>query len=144
MTGVLDSVLLFMKSEPFAQSLKKALEESGYQSTIVTTEAAVFTAAKTSVPSLIIIDRQQGTITNLRQLRTLIAVPIVAVQEGVTPCADDECIEDYDRDIDLVICSQSPRELVARVRAILRRRKPRLESEYPLQCRYSSYGSGSA
>jgi DNA-binding response OmpR family regulator len=125
---VQDSILIFVKSEPFAQSLKKALEASGFQATIVTTESAAFMAANTSVPSLIIIDRQTSTITNLRQLRTLIAVPIVAVQEGATPCADDECIQDYDRDIDLVICSQSPRELVARVRAILRRREPRLAS----------------
>jgi DNA-binding response OmpR family regulator len=129
MTVVHDSILLFMKSEPFAQSLKKALEESGYQSTIVTTDAAAFTAAKASVPSLIIIDRPQGTITNLRQLRTLITVPIVAVQEGTTTCADDDCIPDYDRDIDLVVCNQSPRVLVARVRAILRRREPRFKSD---------------
>lgn len=128
MTGVQDSILLFMKSEPLAQSLKKALEASGYQSTIVITEEAALTAARASVPSLIIIDRQQGTATNLRQFRMLSTVPIVAVEEGATPCSDDDCIQDYDRDIDLVVCNQSSRELVARVRAILRRRGPRLES----------------
>lgn len=128
MAGVRDSILIFVKSEPLAQSLKKAFEASGYQSTTVATEAAAFTAAKVSVPSLIIIDRQQGTVTNLRQLRTLSAVPIVAVQDSAAPCGDDDCVQDYDQDIDLVLCSQSPRELVARVRAILRRREPRFES----------------
>jgi DNA-binding response OmpR family regulator len=128
MTTVQDSILIFLKSEPFAQSLKKAFEASGFQATTVSTQSAAFTAAKASVPSLIIIDRQQGTGTNLRQLRTLATVPIVAVEDGSAPCADDECVTDYDRDIDLVICSQSPRELVARARAILRRREPRFES----------------
>jgi DNA-binding response OmpR family regulator len=123
-----DSILIFMKSEPFAQLLKKAFEASGYQSTTVSTETGAFTAAKASVPSLIIIDRQQGTVTNLRQLRTLITVPIVAVEDGGIPCADDDCVPDYERDIDLVVCSQNPRELVARVRAILRRRESRFES----------------
>ena len=122
------SILILMKSEPFAQSLKKAFDVSGYQSTVVTSESAAYAAVKASVPSLIIIDRQQGTITTLSHLRTLISVPIVAFQEGVTPCSDEECIQDYDRDIDLVICGQSLRELVARVRAILRRREPRIES----------------
>jgi DNA-binding response OmpR family regulator len=117
-----------MKSEPFAQSLKKAFEASGYRSTTVTTEAAAFAEVQTSAPSLVILDRQQGTVTNLRQLRTLSKVPIVAVQDGITPCADDDCIEDYERDIDLVVCSQSLRELVARVRAILRRREHRVTS----------------
>ena len=128
LTGAHDSILIFVKSEPLAQTLKKAFEASGHQSTMVTTEAAAFASAKVSVPSLIIIDRQQGTAINLRQLRTLSAVPIVAVEEGVTPCSDDDCIQDYNRDIDLVICSKRPRELVARVRAILRRREPRFES----------------
>jgi len=123
-----ESILTYMQSEPFAQSLQKLFEMSGHKTVIVTTEAALFAAAKASVPSLIIIDRKLCTVTNLRQLRTLIAVPIVAVQEEVTPCTDEECIQDYDRDIDLVICSQSPRELVARVRAILRRRESRFES----------------
>lgn len=129
MTSVRNHILIFMKSEPFAQSIKKALEASGYPSKTVTTETAVFTEAKTAVPSLIIINRQQCTTINLCQLRSMIAIPIVAVQEGAIPCTDDECIKDYDRSIDLVVCSQSARELVARVRAILRRREPRLESD---------------
>lgn len=123
-----NTILIFMETELFAQSLKKAFDASGYHCTIVTTESAAYTAARTLVPSLIIIDRQQGAHASLRQLQTLVAVPIVAVQEGSVPCSDDECIQDYDQGIDLVICSQSPRELVARVRAILRRREPQLES----------------
>jgi len=94
----------------------------------VTTEAAVLTAAKAFVPSLIIIDRRQGTITTLREIRTLSSVPIVAVQEAANPCSDDACVQDYEQDIDLVVCSQSPRQLLAHVRAILRRRTPRFES----------------
>ena len=127
-TGMSTTILIFMGTESFAQSLKKAFEASGYQSTIVTTESAAYAAAKAAMPSLIIIDQQQSTIIDLRRLRTVIAAPIVAVQEKAILCLDDDCIQDYERDIDLVVCSQSPRELVARARAILRRREPRLES----------------
>lgn len=116
-------VLIFIASEPFAQSLKKALETSGYRSTAVTTESAAIAEAKASVPSLIILDRHSGSIANFRQMRTLNAVPIVAVQEGNIPCQDEDCTAEYDQDIDLVVCSQSVRELVARARAILRRRE---------------------
>lgn len=128
MAAVRTTILIFMKAEPFAQSLKKAFEANGYQSAIVTTESAAYAAAKESVPSLIIIDRQQSTFIDLRRLRTVASVPIVAVQERTIPCVDDDCIQDYEREIDLVVCSQSSRELVARARAILRRREPRLES----------------
>lgn len=136
MTVARNTILIFMEAEAFAQSLKKAFDASGYQSTVVTTESAAYAAARTSLPSLIIIDRQQGTSATLRQLRTLIAGQIVAVQEETSPCSEDDCIQDYDRDIDLVICSRNIRELVARVRAILRRREPSCES-------HAHYSAGS-
>jgi DNA-binding response OmpR family regulator len=127
-TGARDSILIVMRSEPLAQSLKKTFEASGYQATAVHTEAAAFTAARESAPALIIIDRQFGSGTNLRHLRTLISSPIVAVQDNqdsAVPCTEEDCVQDYDRDIDLVLCGPTPRELVARARAILRRRVTR-------------------
>lgn len=128
MTGLRDNILIFMRSELLAQSIKKTFDASGYQSTTVGTEGAAFTATKEAGPALIIIDRELGTVANLRQLRALTAAPIIAVQDAASPCTDDECIHDYERDIDLVVCGQSPRELLARVRAILRRRVTRSES----------------
>ena len=128
MTGVRDSVLIFLKSESFAQSLKKALETSGYRGTAVTTESVALTEMKAKVPSLIILDRRSGSVANFRRMRMLSTVPIVAVQEGSTSCQDEECLQEYEQDIDLVVCGQSVRELVARVRAILRRREAGVES----------------
>lgn len=119
-----EPILIVMKTEPLAQSLKKALESSGLRSTIVKTEAAAFEEVKASTPSLIIMDREHARVSHLRQFRTLLSVPIIAVDGGPNACSDEECLAEYDRDIDLVVCSQSARELVARVRAILRRREP--------------------
>ena len=116
-----DSVLIFLRSESFAQSVKKALEMSGYRGTAVSTESVALTEAKRHVPSLIILDRQSSSIGNFRRMSTLTNVPIVAVEEGASSCQEDECLQEYDQDVDLVVCSQSVRELVARVRAILRR-----------------------
>lgn len=126
--GVTDSILIFMKSEPFAQSLKKAFEANGYRSATVNTGTAALAELKSFAPSLIIIDRESGTTENLRHLRALANVTIVAVETTVETCGDDDCIQDYDREIDLVVCNQSPRQLVARVRAILRRRTPHVQT----------------
>ncbi len=133
--GVTDSILIFMKSEPFAQSLKKAFEANGYRSAAVNTGAAALAELKSFTPSLIVIDRESGTTEHLRQLRALANVTIVAVETTVETCGDDDCIQDYDREIDLVVCNQSPRQLVARVRAILRRRAPQAQAA-------SHYGVG--
>ena len=124
--GVRGSVLIFLKSESFAESLKKALETSGYCSTAVTTESLGLTEAKANIPSLVVLDRRSDSIANFR--RMLSAVPIVAVQEGHISCQDEDCLPEYDQDVDLVVCSQSVRELVARVRAILRRRADGVQS----------------
>ncbi len=134
-TAVRNMILIFMESEPFAQSIKKVFEANGYHSVIVATKSAAYMAAKTAAPSLVIIDRHQISMIDLRQLRAVMTVPIVAVQEPSSFCPEDDCIQDYERDIDLVVCSRSPRELVARARAILRRREPRLES-------HSHYSAG--
>jgi len=119
---VRDSVLIFLKSESFAQSLKRTSETSGYRSIIVTMESVALKEAETNVPSLIILDRRSYSITNFRRIRTLNTVPIIAVQEGSLSCQDEDCLEEYDRGIDLVVCGESVRQLVARMRAILRRR----------------------
>ena len=119
---VRDSVLICLKSESFAQSLKRTSETSGYRSIMVTTESVALKEAETSVPSLIILDRRSYSITNFRRIRTLNTVPIIAVQEGSLSCQDEDCLEEYDRGIDLVVCGESVRQLVARMRAILRRR----------------------
>ncbi|MBC7837502.1 MAG: response regulator transcription factor [Nitrospiraceae bacterium] len=126
---VRDSVLIFLKSEPFAQSLKRTLETSGYRSIVVTMESVALKEAEASVPSLIILDRRSISITNFRRIRTLNTVPIIAVQEGLS-CHDEDCLEEYDQDIDLVVCGESVRELVARARAMLRRPGAGVESRF--------------
>ncbi len=123
-----DSVLIFIQSESFAQSLKKALETSGHRCTAVTTESLALAEAKANIPSLLILDFRFGSIANFRRMRELRTVPIVAVKEGSISCTDEEYVQEYDQDIDLVVCGQSIRELVARVRAILRRREAGVES----------------
>ena len=118
-----DSVLIFIQSKSFAQSLKQALETSGYRATVVTTESLALAVASAHVPSLILLDGRSDSVAALRRISTLHTVPIVAVQEGRSlSFQDEDYLHEYDQDIDLVVCGQSVRELVARVRAILRRR----------------------
>ncbi len=121
-------VLIFLRSESLAKSIKKALETSGYRSAVVTMESVALIEAEVNVPSLIILDRRSDSVAKFRRMRMLNTVPIVAVQEGGKSDCNEECLNEYDQDIDLVMCGQSVREIVARVRAILRRREAGVES----------------
>jgi two-component system, OmpR family, response regulator RegX3 len=132
MIGMHNLILIFLKSESFAQWLKKALESSGYRGTAVTTESRALTEVEVNVPSLIIIDRRSDSVAKFRRMKMLNRVSIIAVQEGALSCYDEECLEEYDQDVDLVVCGQSVREVVARVRAILRRREAGVEANIQL------------
>src|SRR5215510_2965763 len=92
-TALRQTILIHIESKQFAQSLKRALESNGLHGNIVDSETAVFEEVKTSVPSLIIIDRRQRTANNLQRLRTLSNAPIVAVEDTGT-CSEDECLQD--------------------------------------------------
>ncbi|MCP9439318.1 MAG: response regulator transcription factor [Nitrospira sp.] len=131
--AVRETILIFSRSEPFAESIKRTFDTNGYQSTSVLTLGAAISTAKESGAALIIIDRQVGDPHTIRQIRDVSAAPIIAVQDAVDTCTDDECLRDYERDIDLVVCTGSPRELLARARAILRRRIPRSKSHHSYQ-----------
>jgi DNA-binding response OmpR family regulator len=130
-TALHKTILICLESKQFAQSLQKALEANGMRGTIVTGEKEALEEAKTAAPSLIILDRRRGTTSNLQRLRSLSTAPIVVVDDSGA-CSEEDCLQEYERDIDLVLCSQSARELVARARAILRRRRsaPEAGSQY--------------
>jgi DNA-binding response OmpR family regulator len=103
--------------------LRQAFEMSGHHSRAVITELAALAEANADVPSLILLDRQSDSVEKFRRMRMLHKVPIVSVQQGHLSCPEEECLPEYNQGIDLVVCAQSVRELVARVRAILRRRE---------------------
>lgn len=130
-TAIRQTVLIYMESKPFAQSLKKSLETNGMKGRIVASDAEACEELKTSAPSLIIINRREGTIGNLQRLRALSNAPIVAIEDSGA-YSEDDCLQDYEHDVDLVLCSQSMKELVARTRAILRRKQypPDASSQY--------------
>ena len=127
MTGRQGAILLFVKSDHLALSLEKAFTTNGYQTMQVKTEDAVLTAMKEAVPSLLIIEHQPDSVVSLRQLRRATTIPIVALSTGKKSSVDDDSLHGYDEEIDLVVSNQTPRELVARVRAILRRSTPSAE-----------------
>lgn len=51
-----ESILIFVQSGPFAQSIEKIFVANGYRVSLVSTEAAAYAAVKESAPSLIIIE----------------------------------------------------------------------------------------
>lgn len=117
-----DTILLIAPSEASQSAIQKSLSEAGYDVVVVPNETAAFDVLQQLSPVLVVADRSLSDYGRLRGHKSLKMIPIVAWGEQNGKC-DEECIDDIERGADLVLCNQSARELVARVRAILRRKE---------------------
>ena len=125
-TTTAEYILLFVRSEAFGQALKLAFLGGGYHVKCVTTESEVIASVKEAPPVLVVMERLDNLYFIVRQLRDVGAVSIMVIADVDNPCSDGdgECSSDYDHEVDLVVCNQTPRQILARARAILRRRTP--------------------
>jgi DNA-binding response OmpR family regulator len=123
-------ILLVTASDSLAQSLSQRLAESGYRVVVAAHKTAVLAEIQEKDPILIIVDRQFPWYQEVRQSRSRIphAIPMIAFEPQSSPCLDENCIEDLNLGMDDSVCGQSQTQLVARIRAILRRRQVGQES----------------
>lgn len=84
----------------------------------------MLTAVKDSAPALVVMERRDTIFPIVRQLREVGGISIIVVANGEDLCSEGDCVSDYDQEVDLVLCNQTPRQILARARAILRRRVP--------------------
>jgi DNA-binding response OmpR family regulator len=122
-----DTILIIASSELSRTTLGKTFKEAGYEVLAVPSEPAAVEALQQTTPSLVVADRQACNFDKLRMHKGLRTTPIIALEEQGNPCSEDDCLNDLELGADLVLCSQSTRELVARVRAILRRKESQLQ-----------------
>jgi DNA-binding response OmpR family regulator len=114
-------ILIITDNETSQLVLKKSFIEVGYEVLTVANEQVALELLQQTTPSLVVADTQACSVDKLRLHKALRATPIVALRND-TPCAEDACLDDLSRGADLALCNQTTRALVARVRAVLRRK----------------------
>lgn len=116
-----ETILMVMATEAWVQAIEKHLGQNGYDVTVVPDDASAEAFIRRGLPALILTDRRQRVIEALRCNSVLHRVPIISLAPPEVKCSEDECVVDLEHGADLVICSPSYRELIAKVRALLRR-----------------------
>lgn len=119
-----ETVVVLTGDESFARTLQKHLIDSCHAAVIVRDEAEMLAVARQELPALILVDRRAGIGQTewLRRHRQLVKVPIITVQPtGIASC-EEECQADLEQGADDAICNQPYRVIIAKVRAVLRRR----------------------
>ena len=114
-------ILLISSNDSFARSLKKFLSDNGYLITIVSNESMGLVQAGHQQTALILVDRLSANFKALRQHPAIQNVPVLTVQQPGSPWREEDCIDDLDGGADAWLCDQNYRQLLARIRAILRR-----------------------
>ncbi|MGH7206976.1 MAG: winged helix-turn-helix domain-containing protein, partial [Nitrospiraceae bacterium] len=121
MACVREAILILTSDVVLAKTLEIHMDEHGYATAVVLDTSGALPVALDGSPSLILVDRQRRMIEQLRRDSRLRNVPIIALEHPGTNCTEDECLEELDRGADASLCKLGYRELVARIRAFLRR-----------------------
>jgi two-component system response regulator RegX3 len=119
-----DVILLITASETSELSLAHSFREAGYEVLAAANEQAALEALQNTVPSVVVADNQACSIHRLRSHRILRATPIIALS-GQSTCPEEDCLDNLEQGADMVHCNQTTKTLVARIRAILRRKEYR-------------------
>jgi DNA-binding response OmpR family regulator len=121
MTNGERAILMISANNAFAHSLRKVFGENGYELTIAAAESSHARLSQHRQPAMVLVDRVSSDPAALRQHPTLRAVPILSFYPPGMNCTDDDCAADLDMGVDISVCNESARQLLARTRAVLRR-----------------------
>ncbi|MEW6543536.1 MAG: response regulator transcription factor [Nitrospirota bacterium] len=118
-----ESILMVTTDDAFAQPLEKRLSQYNYTVTIARDTDGALDAARRALPVAVLVDRQPQTLAQLRREAGLRKVAIIALLPPSTDYPEEACLQDFERGADACLCTQGYPELVARIRAIIRRER---------------------
>lgn len=115
-----ERILIVMANDVLAGALKKSLEEYRYATEVVRDVAHAIEAIRRTLPTVVLAEHR-ADLDQLRRDPRFRALAIVVIQQPGAPCAEDECVHDLEVGADASLCGLGYREIIARVRSILRR-----------------------
>lgn len=114
-------ILIVSANDEWGQSLNLYLQRNGYAARLVRLMADALQYVREQRPSCLVIDRSMPGMAPIRAAAAEGHLPLVTVQVSPPSCTEEEYLSDYAAGSDAVICTGSPREMLARLRALLRR-----------------------
>ncbi|MBL8071663.1 MAG: response regulator transcription factor [Nitrospira sp.] len=128
-TAGIKKLLLLVSADKVASgSLVKLLETNGYNLSVAATVTSALSEIRRHSPMLILVDREILAKEAGHRDQFPPAIPIIVLQPFDKSCGPDDCLTELEDGYDLVFCSPHYRELLAHIRAILRRHNMTSES----------------
>ena len=115
------SLMLITSDNVVIDRLERLIKSNGYGLTLATTVPQALIDVRRSLPALILADRQLIEQGRLRRDQLPASIPVIAVHRFDQACEREECLSDLDAGFDLTFCATRSREVIAHIRAMLRR-----------------------
>ncbi|MBX3237110.1 MAG: response regulator transcription factor [Nitrospiraceae bacterium] len=129
-----DTLLLLSANESLEGMLQKGLLGMNCRLVLLPDPQAALAYAQKSKPALVLVDRHIRSWHSARNHPALSRVPFISIESPETMVQEDDCIAELDQGLDGCLCNQSVRQIVARIRSILRRRPSARAGSAPLHC----------
>jgi DNA-binding response OmpR family regulator len=133
MTRTTISIVLATTDSAAAYNLEKVLKTNGYRLIVAEALSQALVEIRRVSPAVILLDRQLIAREGVRRDQLPADIPIIVLQPFEESCGQDDCVSELDAGFDLVFSSPRYRELIAHIRAILRRHH--MDSAPPSQLR---------
>lgn len=126
--GNIPNTILFITADThFGNTLHTHLATNEYRVQIECDLPHAVRAVYSKTPSLLIVDRRITDARHVLELDVFKKIRRLAVQPPELECEEDACVEEINQGFDFVICGESYRHILARIKAILRRESEQAE-----------------
>lgn len=122
MTYATNSILLVTAESAAQYNLEKVLKTNSYSLSLAATLSEALHEIRRVSPAVILLDRTLVTKEAIHRHQLPFTIPVILLQPFEQPCGQDDCVTELDAGFDLVFCSPHNRELIAHIRAMIRRR----------------------
>lgn len=123
-----DVVCILTRDQAAVEELRKALVQAGYRA-LVAKSLEELEGGTTCRPALVLLDRPRCSLDTLASGGPPSTGLVVSVWPPDAGCTEEQYVQDFDAGVDDVVSGQTPRQIVAKIRALLRRR--RLQAQPP-------------
>jgi two-component system, OmpR family, response regulator RegX3 len=126
-----ERVVILTRNPAAVEELRKVLAQAGYRARIATTLEDAVVEPDGAHPALILIDRPHVPLETLPSVRSDDSAPtlFVSVWPVDARLTEDQYVQEFEAGVDDLVSGQTHRQIVAKIRALLRRR--RIQREPP-------------
>ena len=122
MTRARSYILVLTSNDEVERSLRYHLIRNGYEIELVSEVHQAVKAVEALRPLLVVIDRRTMGIRQIPAHNIFRNLVSLVIEPPGSSCTEDECVEAVNHGFDLVICGETYPQLIARIRAVLRRK----------------------